>query len=47
MRLVTFDGGRVGRLVDDRVVELRCDSMRRYFELEGVVETTLAMWPSR
>jgi hypothetical protein len=27
MRLVTFNEGRVGRVVDDRVVELDCASM--------------------
>jgi len=40
MRLVTFDGGRVGRIVDDRIVEFRCDSMRQYFELSGEVDET-------
>ncbi|MFZ0666041.1 MAG: fumarylacetoacetate hydrolase family protein, partial [Acidimicrobiales bacterium] len=40
MRLVTFDGGRVGKIIDDRIVEFRCDSMRQYFELSGEVDET-------
>jgi len=40
MKLVTFDRGRVGRLDDDRVVELDVPSMRAYFELDGAVGET-------
>jgi 2-keto-4-pentenoate hydratase/2-oxohepta-3-ene-1,7-dioic acid hydratase in catechol pathway len=40
MKLVTFDDGRVGRLVDDTVIELDVPSMRRYYELGGEVEAT-------
>jgi len=32
MKLVTFDGGKVGRVEEDRVVELDVPSMRAYFE---------------
>ena len=32
MKLVTFDGGRIGELRDDRVLELGAHSMREYFE---------------
>jgi 2-keto-4-pentenoate hydratase/2-oxohepta-3-ene-1,7-dioic acid hydratase in catechol pathway len=40
MKLVTFDGGRVGHVLDDRVVELACPSMRAWFEQGGNVEPT-------
>jgi 2-keto-4-pentenoate hydratase/2-oxohepta-3-ene-1,7-dioic acid hydratase in catechol pathway len=40
MKLVTFDDGRVGKVVGDLVVELDVPDMRRYFELEGRVEPT-------
>ncbi|WP_445151282.1 fumarylacetoacetate hydrolase family protein [Baekduia sp. Peel2402] len=40
MKLVTFDDGRVGKVVGDLVVELDVPNMRRYFELEGQVEPT-------
>jgi 2-keto-4-pentenoate hydratase/2-oxohepta-3-ene-1,7-dioic acid hydratase in catechol pathway len=40
MKLVTFDGGRVGRVVADSVVELDCPSMRSYFERDGDVSPT-------
>ena len=40
MKLVTFDGGRVGHVLGDRVVELACPSMRGYFEQGGDVEPT-------
>jgi 2-keto-4-pentenoate hydratase/2-oxohepta-3-ene-1,7-dioic acid hydratase in catechol pathway len=40
MKLVTFDDDRVGRVVDDRVVELDVPTMRRYFELGGAVAET-------
>jgi 2-keto-4-pentenoate hydratase/2-oxohepta-3-ene-1,7-dioic acid hydratase in catechol pathway len=40
MRLVTYDDGRVGKIVDDRVVELDVPDMRRYFELGGDVADT-------
>jgi len=32
VKLVTFDGGRIGELRDDRVLELGAHSMREYFE---------------
>jgi 2-keto-4-pentenoate hydratase/2-oxohepta-3-ene-1,7-dioic acid hydratase in catechol pathway len=40
MKLVTFDDGRVGKVVGDQVVELDVPDMRRYFELDGQVEPT-------
>jgi 2-keto-4-pentenoate hydratase/2-oxohepta-3-ene-1,7-dioic acid hydratase in catechol pathway len=40
MRLVTFNEGRVGRVVDDRVVELDCASTRQFFERGGDVAET-------
>ena len=40
MKLVTFDGGRVGEVRDGRVVELDVSSMREYFERGGAVERT-------
>ncbi len=40
MRLVTYDDGRVGKIVEDRVVELDVPDMRRYFELGGDVAET-------
>ncbi|MCU4185385.1 fumarylacetoacetate hydrolase family protein [Acidiferrimicrobium sp. IK] len=40
MKLVTFDAGRVGRLVDDQIVELACPSVRAWFELDGQVQET-------
>ncbi|MCW2986777.1 MAG: Ureidoglycolate lyase [Conexibacter sp.] len=40
MKLVTFDDGRVGKVVGDLVVELDVVDMRRYFELQGEVEPT-------
>ena len=40
MKLVTYDDGRVGRIEDDRVIELDVSSMRRYFELGGAVAPT-------
>src|SRR3954466_16242977 len=40
MKLVTFDDGRVGKVVDDKVVELDVPDMRRYFELGGDVRPT-------
>ena len=40
MKLVTFDDGRVGRVEDDRVVELEVPSMREYFERDQVARTT-------
>jgi 2-keto-4-pentenoate hydratase/2-oxohepta-3-ene-1,7-dioic acid hydratase in catechol pathway len=45
MKLVTFDDGRVGKVVGDLVVELDVPDMRRYFELEGQVEPTGAEKP--
>jgi 2-keto-4-pentenoate hydratase/2-oxohepta-3-ene-1,7-dioic acid hydratase in catechol pathway len=40
MKLVTFDGGRVGRIEDEQVVELEAASMREYFERGGDVPET-------
>lgn len=40
MKLVTFDDGQVGRLVDDQIIELDCPSMRHYFEVDGPVRET-------
>src|SRR5881409_716922 len=41
MKLVTFDDGRVGKVVaDDKVIELDVPDMRRYFELGGEVAET-------
>jgi 2-keto-4-pentenoate hydratase/2-oxohepta-3-ene-1,7-dioic acid hydratase in catechol pathway len=40
MKLITFDDGRVGRLLGETVVELDVPDMRRYFELEGKVAET-------
>ncbi|MGZ4340246.1 MAG: fumarylacetoacetate hydrolase family protein, partial [Gaiellaceae bacterium] len=39
-RLVTYDGGKVGRVDGDEVVELHVHSMREYFELGGAHEST-------
>jgi len=40
MKLVTYDDGRVGELVDGQVWELDVPDMRRYFELGGRVQRT-------
>lgn len=40
MKLVTFDGGKVGRIDEDRVIELDVSSMREYFERSGQVGET-------
>ena len=40
MKLVTYDDGRVGKVVGDAVVELDVPDMRRYFELAGDVQPT-------
>jgi 2-keto-4-pentenoate hydratase/2-oxohepta-3-ene-1,7-dioic acid hydratase in catechol pathway len=40
MKLVTYDDGRVGKVVDGIVIELDVPDMRRYFELQGKVEAT-------
>ena len=40
MKLVTYDDGRVGKVVDGTVIELDVPDMRRYFELQGEVEPT-------
>ncbi len=40
MKLVTYDDGRVGRVVDEVVIELDVPDMRTYFELGGAVEPT-------
>jgi 2-keto-4-pentenoate hydratase/2-oxohepta-3-ene-1,7-dioic acid hydratase in catechol pathway len=45
MKLVTFDGGRVGRLDGDTVVEFACGSMREWFERGGQVPETGARRP--
>jgi 2-keto-4-pentenoate hydratase/2-oxohepta-3-ene-1,7-dioic acid hydratase in catechol pathway len=38
-KLVTYDGGRVGRIDGEEIVELRVPSMREYFELGGAPES--------
>jgi 2-keto-4-pentenoate hydratase/2-oxohepta-3-ene-1,7-dioic acid hydratase in catechol pathway len=40
MKLVTYDDGRVGVVVDDRVVELDAPDMRTYFERGGAAQET-------
>lgn len=40
MKLVTFDDGRVGKVVGGKVLELDVPDMRRYFELGGDVGET-------
>ncbi|HYB29070.1 MAG TPA: hypothetical protein VEF89_20830 [Solirubrobacteraceae bacterium] len=40
MKLVTYDDGKVGQLVDGQVLELDVPDMRRYFELGGEVAQT-------
>jgi 2-keto-4-pentenoate hydratase/2-oxohepta-3-ene-1,7-dioic acid hydratase in catechol pathway len=40
MKLVTYNEGRVGQLVDGQVLELDVSDMRRYFELGGDVART-------
>ena len=40
MKLVTFDDGRVGQVVDDKVIELDVPSMRCYYELGQVAQPT-------
>ncbi|MGB8878739.1 MAG: fumarylacetoacetate hydrolase family protein, partial [Solirubrobacteraceae bacterium] len=40
MKLVTYNDGRVGQLVDGQVLELDVPDMRRYFELDGQVAQT-------
>ncbi len=39
MKLVTYDGGKVGRVDGDEIVQLDVGSMREYFELGGAKET--------
>jgi 2-keto-4-pentenoate hydratase/2-oxohepta-3-ene-1,7-dioic acid hydratase in catechol pathway len=40
MKLVTYDDGRVGKVLDGTVVELDVPTMREYFERDGEVEPT-------
>jgi 2-keto-4-pentenoate hydratase/2-oxohepta-3-ene-1,7-dioic acid hydratase in catechol pathway len=40
MKLVTYDDGRVGKVVGENVIELDVADMRTYFELGGAVEPT-------
>jgi 2-keto-4-pentenoate hydratase/2-oxohepta-3-ene-1,7-dioic acid hydratase in catechol pathway len=40
MKLVTYNDGRVGQLVDGQVFELDVPDMRHYFELGGQVDQT-------
>src|SRR5579875_3645598 len=40
MKLVSYDDGRVGNVVDGVVIELDVPDMRRYFELGGDVQPT-------
>ena len=39
MKLVTFNGGKVGRVDGDEIVELDIRSMREYFEAGGAHES--------
>jgi 2-keto-4-pentenoate hydratase/2-oxohepta-3-ene-1,7-dioic acid hydratase in catechol pathway len=39
VKLVTYDGGKVGRVDGDEIVELNVRSMREYFELGGAGES--------
>jgi 2-keto-4-pentenoate hydratase/2-oxohepta-3-ene-1,7-dioic acid hydratase in catechol pathway len=45
MKLVTFDGGRVGELRDDTVFELDVPSLREHFERGSVSQPTGAEYP--
>jgi 2-keto-4-pentenoate hydratase/2-oxohepta-3-ene-1,7-dioic acid hydratase in catechol pathway len=45
VKLVTFDDGKVGRVVDDVVAELGVGSMREYFERDGAVQSTGNEYP--
>ncbi|HEX5695069.1 MAG TPA: fumarylacetoacetate hydrolase family protein [Acidimicrobiia bacterium] len=45
MKLVTFDGGRVGHIEDDQIVEYDVPSMRAYFERGGDVGLTGRTYP--
>jgi len=45
MKLVTFNGGRVGRVEDEWVVECDVPTMREYFERAGAVELTGREFP--
>ena len=45
MKLVTFDGGRVGRIEGDQVVELDVPDMRAYFERDEVPRSTGEEYP--
>jgi 2-keto-4-pentenoate hydratase/2-oxohepta-3-ene-1,7-dioic acid hydratase in catechol pathway len=45
MKLVTYDDGHVGELVDGHVFELDVPDMRRYFELSGQVRRTSRSTP--
>ncbi len=39
MRLVTYDGGKVGRIDGERIVRLRIPDMRSYFAESGAADT--------
>jgi 2-keto-4-pentenoate hydratase/2-oxohepta-3-ene-1,7-dioic acid hydratase in catechol pathway len=39
MRLVTYDGGKVGRIDGERIVRLRIPNMRSYFAESGAADT--------
>jgi 2-keto-4-pentenoate hydratase/2-oxohepta-3-ene-1,7-dioic acid hydratase in catechol pathway len=45
MKLVTFDGGKVGHIEDDHVVEYDVPTMRTYFERGADVERTGQTYP--
>jgi 2-keto-4-pentenoate hydratase/2-oxohepta-3-ene-1,7-dioic acid hydratase in catechol pathway len=45
MKLVTFDGERVGHIEDDQIVEYDVPSMRAYFERGGDVSLTGRTYP--
>ncbi len=41
MKLVTYDGGKVGRVDGDEIVQLHVRTMREYFELGGAHESKM------
>ena len=45
MKLVTFDGGKVGHIEGDHIVEYDVDDMRSYFERGGDVSPTGNTYP--
>ena len=47
MKLATFNEGRVGRIDDDTMIELDCDSTVEWFERDGKVPETGTRIPMR